>query len=105
MRHAWAALLLTAPALLPLGGCLPPAVTVASYSVDGASYAVSDKSLSDHGLSVASGEDCAIWPFFVGLAVFHAPPNPLPTVAPVQHRRARLVMHPAEFMRLKSRDN
>ncbi len=105
MRHAWAALLLTAPALLPLGGCLPPAVTVASYAVDGASYAVSDKSLSDHGLSVASGEDCATWHFFVGRAVCEDPANPLPTAALDEHRRDGSVRHAAAFTRHKPGDN
>jgi hypothetical protein len=100
LRHAWAALLLTSPALLSLGGCLPPAVAVASYAADGASYAVSDKSLSDHGMSVASGEDCASWHFFVGRAVCEDPARPLPTAALDEHRKDGSVRHAAAFTRL-----
>jgi sporulation related protein len=99
MRHAWASLLLTVPALLPLGGCLPPAVTAASYAADGVSYAVSDKSLSDHGLSVVKGEDCATWHFFVGRAVCEDPAHPLPTAALDEHRRDGSVRHVASFTR------
>jgi hypothetical protein len=99
MRHAWAALLLTSPALLSLGGCLPPAVTVASYAADGASYAVSDKSLSDHGISFASGQDCASWHFFVGRAVCEDPVHPLPTASLDEHHRDGSVKHAAAFTR------
>jgi hypothetical protein len=99
MRHAWAALLLTSPALLSLGGCLPPAVTVASYAADGASYAVSDKSLSDHGISLASGQDCASWHFFVGRAVCEDPAHPLPTASLDEHHRDGSVKHAAAFTR------
>ena len=99
MRHGWAALLLTSPALLSLGGCLPPAVAVASYAADGASYAVSDKSLSDHGMSIASGEDCASWHFFVGRAVCEDPSHPVPTAALDEHRKDGSVLHAAAFVR------
>jgi hypothetical protein len=74
MRGAWVALL---PMLL--GGCvLPPAVAVASYAADGASYAVSDKSLSDHGISAVKNQDCATWHFFVGRAVCEDQNHPVP---------------------------
>ena len=96
MRRVWAALLLTSPAF-SLGGCLPPAVAVASYAADGASYAVSDKSLSDHGLSVASGDDCATWHFFVGRAVCEDPAHPVPTAALDEHRKDGSVKHAAAF--------
>jgi SPOR domain len=51
------------PLLLPLlaAGCvLPPAVTVASLAADGVSYATTGKSVTDHGISAATGEDCAL---------------------------------------------
>jgi hypothetical protein len=99
MRHAWAALLLSSPALLSLGGCMPPAVAVASYAADGASYAVSDKSLSDHGMSAASGEDCASWHFFVGRAICEDPARPLPTAALDEHRGDGSIRHAASFTR------
>lgn len=60
MRHwGWPIL----PLLLPLlaAGCvLPPAVTVASLAADGVSYATTGKSVTDHGISAATGEDCAL---------------------------------------------
>lgn len=99
MRHAWAALLLTSPALLSLGGCLSPTLAVASYAADGASYAVSDKSLSDHGLSVASGTDCATWHFFVGRAVCEDPAKPVPTASLDEHHKDGSVKHAAAFTR------
>jgi hypothetical protein len=104
MRHAWVALLPSALAVLPLGGCLPPAVTVASYAADGASYVVSDKSLSDHGLSAVKGKDCATWHFFVGRAVCEDPANPLPTASLDEHRRDGSVKHAAAFTRQKAGD-
>jgi hypothetical protein len=97
MRSAGFAALLTMPALLALGGCFSPAVTVASYAVDGASYAVSDKSLSDHGLSAAKGEDCATWHFFVGRAVCEDPDDPVPTAPLDEHHRDGSVKHAAGF--------
>jgi hypothetical protein len=97
MRAAGIAALLTMPALLALGGCLSPAATVASYAVDGASYAVSDKSLSDHGLSIAKGENCATWHFFVGRAVCEDPDDPVPTASLDEHRRDGSIKHAAGF--------
>ena len=53
-------LLLSVPILL--GGCgLPPAVAIASYVADGVSYLVTGKSVTDHGISEATGRDCATW--------------------------------------------
>jgi len=53
-------LLLSVPILL--GGCgLPPAVMIASYVADGVSYLVTGKSVTDHGISEATGRDCATW--------------------------------------------
>src|SRR5260221_2097735 len=86
MRKAWVAI---APVLaaLPLAGCFPPAVTVVSYAADVSSYAASGKSLSDHGISAAKGEDCATWRFFVGRAVCENPAHPVPTASLEEHRR------------------
>jgi hypothetical protein len=44
----------------PLPGCLPPALTLASFAADGASYAASRKTVADHGISLATARDCAI---------------------------------------------
>jgi len=49
-------------ATLLLAGCgLPPTLQVASYLFDGISYLASDKSLTDHAISVAMNEDCALF--------------------------------------------
>jgi len=47
-------------ALLGSGCALPPAVTVASFAADGVSYMVSGRTVSDHALSYAAQEDCAM---------------------------------------------
>ncbi|MBO6784212.1 MAG: SPOR domain-containing protein [Alphaproteobacteria bacterium] len=44
-----------------LGGCgLPPAVSVASWALDGVSYLVSGKSVTDHAISEVAQQDCAL---------------------------------------------
>jgi hypothetical protein len=44
-----------------VGGCaLPVSVTVASWALDGVSYVATNKSLTDHGISFISGQDCAM---------------------------------------------
>ncbi len=51
------------PLLLPLlaAGCaVPPAVTIASLAADGVSYVATGKSVADHGISAATGHDCAL---------------------------------------------
>jgi hypothetical protein len=83
VRGSW---LLLTPLLL--GGCLPPAIAVASYAVDGVSYVASGKSLSDHGISVAADKDCATWHFFVGRAVCEDANHPDPA-APFVQRAGR----------------
>jgi hypothetical protein len=57
-RHRY--LLVLAPLLL--SGCgIPPAITIASYIINGVSYAATGKSVSDHGISAVAGRDCATW--------------------------------------------
>lgn len=82
MRGSW---ILLTPMLL--GGCLPPAIAIASYAADGASYAASGKSLSDHGISAAADKDCATWHLLVGRAVCEDPKHPDPA-APFEERIA-----------------
>jgi len=49
---------------------LPPAVSSASLAADGVSYVTTGKSVSDHGISVATGNDCALMrPVFTGKAM------------------------------------
>ena len=46
---------------LGLGGCsIPTPVSIATYAVDGFSYAVTGKSMSDHALSAVLEQDCAM---------------------------------------------
>lgn len=45
-----------------LGGCgLPPALTAASWALDGVSYLVSGKSVTDHAISEVASQDCALF--------------------------------------------
>jgi hypothetical protein len=62
---------------LPLlaGGCAVSAVTAASYGADGASYAESGKSTSDHFISMVSKKDCALLRVFHNENVCHARPD------------------------------
>lgn len=47
---------------LVLNGCvaLPPAITLATLALDVGSYAVSGKTVTDHGLSAVMQKDCAV---------------------------------------------
>lgn len=53
---------------LLLAGCaaIPPAVSIATWAIDGATLAISGKSVSDHALSAATQRDCAIWRLLKG---------------------------------------
>jgi hypothetical protein len=55
----WLALPLFVP-FLGSGCALPAGVILASYAADGVSYVVTGKSVTDHGLSAATGHDCAL---------------------------------------------
>lgn len=45
-----------------LGGCgLPPAISIASWALDGVSYLASGKSVTDHAISQVAGSDCALF--------------------------------------------
>jgi cell division septation protein DedD len=46
--------------LLAAGCAVPPAVTIASFAADGVSYVATGKSVTDHGISAATGHDCAL---------------------------------------------
>jgi hypothetical protein len=61
MRNAWWVLspLLLSPLLTGCG--LPPAVIVASYAADSVSYMKTGKTVTDHGLSAVTGEDCGLF--------------------------------------------
>ncbi len=45
-----------------LGGCaLPVPVQIASWALDGISFLATEKSLTDHGISMVAQKDCALW--------------------------------------------
>jgi hypothetical protein len=62
---------------LPLltGGCAVTAVTAASYGADGASYAETGKTTTDHFASMVSKKDCALFRVFHNENVCHARPD------------------------------
>jgi hypothetical protein len=63
---------------LPLlaGGCAGAAVTAASYGADGASYAETGKTTTDHFMSMVSKKDCALWRMFRNQRVcYERPPG------------------------------
>ncbi len=60
--------IIAAGSILVLAGCvsIPPAITAASWIINGASYAVSGKSVSDHAISAVLEKDCATWRIIKG---------------------------------------
>jgi cell division septation protein DedD len=47
--------------LFLLGGCaLPVPVQIAHWALDGFSYLATEKSIADHGISIAANKDCAV---------------------------------------------
>ena len=55
-----------------LGACgLPPALQIASWISNGISYLTTSKSVSDHGISMVSGQDCALHRGLAGNEVCH----------------------------------
>lgn len=71
MRFYWVAPM----PILFLAGCvnIPPILAVASYAADGISFVASGKSVSDHGISYITGQDCAVWRVVKGESVCHDP--------------------------------
>ena len=80
-----------------LSGCgLPPAVMIASYAADGVSYVATGKSVTDHGISEATGRDCALWRVVQGRAVCKDEPTKLANPAPVEMGQLATVPPEAE---------
>lgn len=53
--------LIAAGLMVILSGCsVSPAVDAVSWGVDGVSFIITGKSMTDHALSAASGQDCAM---------------------------------------------
>lgn len=45
-----------------LGGCgLPIGIQIASFLADGVSFVATEKTLTDHGISMVAKKDCAVW--------------------------------------------
>ena len=80
-RHRY--LIILAPILL--SGCgIPPAITIASYVINGVSYAATGKSVSDHGISAVAGRDCATWRVIKGENPCKGDPTERTEPAPVE---------------------
>ena len=52
---------ITIAALLVSGCALPVPIQVAGWGLDGVSVMTTEKTLTDHGLSMVSGRDCSVW--------------------------------------------
>lgn len=68
---------------LLLAGCaIPPAVSIAtSTAADGVLLASTGKTGMDHGLSFASGRDCAVWRAFDGIEICKDAPEVIQAAA------------------------
>ncbi|MBT3359130.1 MAG: hypothetical protein HN403_05830 [Rhodospirillales bacterium] len=68
---------------LLLGGCaLPVGLQVASLVADGISFVATDKALTDHGISIVTKKDCAMWRGLKGDDICRTPHlNTLPIAA------------------------
>ena len=60
MRTTLAVAALMASAMMLSGCAIPIGVQIAKLSLDGISYITTQKSLTDHGISLVTGEDCAM---------------------------------------------
>jgi len=68
-----------------LSACaIPPAISIASYVLDGVSYAATGKSVSDHGISMVAGRDCATWRLIKGENPCKGDPTERTDPAPVE---------------------
>jgi hypothetical protein len=57
---------------IPLSGCaLPPALMIASYAGDAVLMVATDKTSTDHLLSMAEKKDCAMWRVIKGRPICH----------------------------------
>jgi len=60
--------------VLFLSACaVPPSVQIASWVADGISYIATQKSLTDHGISLLAQRDCALWRGVKGEAICRDP--------------------------------
>jgi len=76
--------------ILPLSGCIvavPPALQLASFVIDGVSFATTGKTVTDHAISGLTAQDCAMSRLLDGADICSALPTvvahqPDGTVAP-----------------------
>jgi GNAT superfamily N-acetyltransferase len=62
IKHLPLRMLAAVMAPLVLGGCgLPVGVQIASLFADGISLLTTEKTLTDHGISAITSQDCAVW--------------------------------------------
>lgn len=76
-------LIVLAP-ILASGCAIPPAISIASYVLDGVSYAATGKSVSDHGISMVAGRDCATFRILKGENPCRGEPTELRDPAPIE---------------------
>lgn len=61
-KGTWIGAMATGGMALVLSGCgLPPAITAASWALDGVSFVATGKSVTDHAISEVSQRDCALF--------------------------------------------
>ncbi len=93
---------------LLLGGCgLPIGIQIASLLADGVSFITTEKTLTDHGISIVAKKDCAMWRGLKGDDICHnadidalnvaAIDEPLP-VAPTPGETALFESEPSELI-------
>jgi len=98
------------PSWWPAARPSPPAVTVATWAVDGATLALSGKSVSDHAISALTGKDCAMWRLLKGEPVCadypaeDAPAQAAVPVPPAPPPPAKLDRASAPPLRMAARD-
>lgn len=88
MRRSRLNILSIASLAAVLAGCasVPPGVMIASQAFQGLSYATTGKSGTDHALSVAMAEDCALHRMVTGGAVCQDDDDPSQVIAAVRSK-------------------
>ncbi len=73
-RRSFGVMLAVSSGVLFLSACaVPPSVQIASWVADGISYIATQKSLTDHGISLLAQRDCALWRGIKGEAICRNP--------------------------------
>ena len=65
-----------------LGACaIPVPLRVTSWALDGIAYLATEKSVTDHGISLVAQQDCALWRGFIGEQICRSEDGPAIAVA------------------------